>query len=77
MTGHEPYLDLSDEEVEERYRKRQFPVVDIVTAAEMVRKCWTEPYASANDLSKDLAGLDVSTISKAFTTRALSEILDT
>lgn len=30
MTGHEPYLDLPDAEVEERYRKRQFPPVDAI-----------------------------------------------
>jgi serine/threonine protein kinase len=77
MTGHEPYLDLSDEEVEERYRKRQFPVVDAITAGEMVRKCWTEAYVSANDLFEDLAGLDASTISKAFIARTASEVLHT
>ena len=77
MTGHEPYLDLSDEEIEKRYRKRQFPVVDAITAGEMVRKCWMEAYVSANNLFEDLAGLDVSTISEAFIARTASEVLNT
>jgi len=34
----------------------------------MVRKCWIEAYVSAKDLYKDLVGLNVSTISKDFTT---------
>jgi serine/threonine protein kinase len=74
MTGHEPYRDLPDAEVEERYRKRQFPPVNAIFGGEMVWKCWMEAYASAKDLFQDLVSLDVSTMSRDFTTETSNRI---
>jgi serine/threonine protein kinase len=62
MTGYEPYRDLPDAEVEERYKKRQFPTIDAVIGGEVIQKCWMEAYASASDLLNDLARLDISAI---------------
>jgi serine/threonine protein kinase len=59
MTGFEPYLDLLDTEVEERYKKRQFPTVDGVIGGEVIQKCWVEAYVSATELLEDLVGLDI------------------
>jgi serine/threonine protein kinase len=36
VTGHKPYEELGEAEVEERYMKRQFPDVDTVFAGEII-----------------------------------------
>lgn len=54
MTGREPYEELREVEVEERYTKRQFPVVDAVVGGEIIQRCWMVRYDSALQIVNDL-----------------------
>jgi serine/threonine protein kinase len=57
VTGHEPYEELREAEVEERYMKRQFPDVDTVVAGEIIQRCWMVGYESAQQIEHDLLAL--------------------
>ncbi len=46
MTGSQPYKELMDDEVESRYKKRHFPVVDDIPCGNIIKKCWLSEFNS-------------------------------
>ncbi|RMZ81862.1 hypothetical protein DV738_g1990, partial [Chaetothyriales sp. CBS 135597] len=54
ITGHPPYDDLSDEDVEERYGKQDLPPLENVQYAHIIQKCWTSGYENAEAVAKDI-----------------------
>lgn len=57
-TGHEPYEELGEAEIEERYKKHQFPDIDSVVAGEIIQRCWMVGYESAQQIVRDLMALE-------------------
>jgi serine/threonine protein kinase len=58
MVGVEPYPDLSDTEVEGRYRRQKFPETDNIVCGRMILRCWSGEYASAKEVFQDLKLLE-------------------
>ncbi|KAL5323491.1 hypothetical protein ACEPPN_008028 [Leptodophora sp. 'Broadleaf-Isolate-01'] len=58
MKGHPPFPELDswkDElEIVSRFRNRQFPPLDEVPGGDVVKKCWTGEYESADKVVHDL-----------------------
>jgi len=54
VTGLPPYDDLSDEEIEERYGKQDFPSLENLQYAEVIERCWTSEYDNAEAVVKDI-----------------------
>ncbi|TVY12770.1 putative serine/threonine-protein kinase SIS8 [Lachnellula arida] len=50
MTCQFPFPELSDEEVEENYRKRKFPDVSKIVCGQLIEQCWTSQIGSAQDV---------------------------
>ena len=63
MTGVRPYEDIDNEAtIEERYRTQTFPSLDNVTYANIIKKCWSRTYQTADDVAEDLkASVSLST----------------
>lgn len=49
MTGHRPYPDFEDEEVEARYERGEFPSVEGLTCGLSISKCWQGGFPSIDD----------------------------
>lgn len=47
VTSHEPYTDLSEDEVQERYRNRVFPNVADIPFSKTITLCWKQEADSA------------------------------
>jgi hypothetical protein len=60
MTGMDPLPNLTDEEVEERYSRREFPDVSSVMCGEVIENCWSQKYEDAGQLVRDLMDLELS-----------------
>lgn len=58
MVGIEPYLGLSEGEVEERYRKQEFPNTDDIVCGKMIYRCWNREYTNANEVVYNLISLE-------------------
>lgn len=56
-TGSMPYQDESDEDVNDHFRKSQFPDVENLPPASVISKCWRGSYSNAAEVMKDLAHL--------------------
>jgi serine/threonine protein kinase len=54
VTGLPPFPDLSDEEIEERYGKLDFPSLENLQYAKVIEKCWTSAYDDAEAVVKDI-----------------------
>jgi serine/threonine protein kinase len=52
MTGKEPYEDLLDDEVEERFRQGIFPSVNTICCGEIIIACWHAEVKSAAEVMK-------------------------
>lgn len=46
-TGKQPYHELEDKEVEEKFKVQEFPPLDGVLFADVIRKCWLSYFESA------------------------------
>jgi serine/threonine protein kinase len=58
MSGIEPYPELSDVDVEERYRRQEFPDTSHIVCGRMILQCWKKEYVSARELVHDLVSLE-------------------
>jgi len=47
MTGSQPYKELTDGEVESRFKKRHFPAIDNIPYGDVIKKCWLSELDSA------------------------------
>lgn len=58
MTGKSPYDTLTDEEIEERYSRGEFPKIDdsLGLIGEVIRGCWKGIYDSGSMLVEHLTG---------------------
>lgn len=56
-TGSMPYQDISDEDVNDHFQKSQFPDVEHLPPASVIRKCWRGSYTNATEVLTDLAQL--------------------
>jgi len=63
MTGRQPYEELSDDDVEARYRQRLFPSVGAVPCGEVIMACWCGGIQSANE-AMELIKARMSTFQK-------------
>ena len=53
--GHEPFPELEDEKIEERYRAGQFPDLSECIVGDFIGKCWRQQYRSAEQCIIDLS----------------------
>ncbi|KAH8732461.1 kinase-like domain-containing protein [Phaeosphaeriaceae sp. PMI808] len=58
MVGIEPYPELSDAEVEERYRRQEFPDTNDIVCGRMILRCWNREYVRADEVIYDLVSLE-------------------
>jgi hypothetical protein len=56
-TGSMAYQDESDEDVNNYFRKSQFPDVENLPLASVISKCWRGSYSNVAEVVKDLAHL--------------------
>jgi hypothetical protein len=58
MCGVLPFPDLDpaedEDEIQRRFRERNFPPLDIIRAGSIVRKCWMAEYSTASELENDI-----------------------
>jgi len=47
VTGEQPYVNLGGKEVEARYTRGEFPIVDGISCGEIIKKCWMGEFTSA------------------------------
>ncbi|KAF2240428.1 kinase-like protein [Trematosphaeria pertusa] len=52
MTGREPYVDLSDDEVMAKFEQKEFPNVEVLKCGSAIKGCWTGDFGSAEDVLK-------------------------
>ncbi|KAF1994487.1 kinase-like protein [Amniculicola lignicola CBS 123094] len=52
MTGCEPYMDLSDDEVTKKYELQVFPDVEGLKFGNIIKGCWQGDFRSAKDVLK-------------------------
>jgi serine/threonine protein kinase len=57
MTGEQPYCDLQDGEVEERFQQGLFPEVTTITVGDIIRQCWEGKIHSAYEVYTALQGI--------------------
>ncbi len=50
MMGHQPYNDLSDDEVTARFTRGEFPDVDGLKFGRAISGCWTGKYGTAREV---------------------------
>jgi len=50
MSDHEPYDDISEEEVTARYWQGEFPDVDAFVCGQAIKGCWTGFFGTAQDI---------------------------
>lgn len=50
MTDKQPYYDLDDEEVEERFRQGLFPSVSTIPSGKVITQCWEGAFHTALDV---------------------------
>ncbi|KAF2013566.1 kinase-like protein [Aaosphaeria arxii CBS 175.79] len=58
MLGVEPYPDLSDAEVEDRYRRQDFPDTHDIICGNTILRCWTGEFENAEAVFQSLALLE-------------------
>jgi len=58
MSGIKPYPKLSDENVEMRYRKLEFPETNDIICGRTILRCWNREYARAEEVVHDLVYLE-------------------
>jgi serine/threonine protein kinase len=79
VTGRQPYADLKDEEVEARYKRREFPIVDGMSCGEIIEKCWIGEFNSATAvqvaLEVEMQQYNVSIISRLCSIQSIGEPL--
>ncbi|KAK0119364.1 hypothetical protein ONS95_010816 [Cadophora gregata] len=64
MTGSKPYKELSDTEIIRAYKEGKYPsLVSLAAFNETIYKCWTQGYASVDELLEDVKA-EVTTKSK-------------
>ncbi|RDL33208.1 Uncharacterized protein BP5553_08647 [Venustampulla echinocandica] len=64
MAGAKPYKELSDMEVVRAYKQGNYPsLVTLVAFNDIIHKCWTQGYASVDELLEDVK-VEVTTKSK-------------
>lgn len=55
LTGHPPYKDLSEAAVEDAYAREEYPDLSSISIFEdVITKCWSREYASADELLLDV-----------------------
>lgn len=57
MTGKDPYDNLSDEDVDKRFKVGDFPDTSDLVLGEVIRKCWEGQIASVQTLCDLIKGL--------------------
>jgi hypothetical protein len=57
MTGEQPYRELEDGEVEERFRQGIFPRVNEIVGGDIMRRCWEGRVNSADEVCRALQGV--------------------
>jgi len=57
-----PFPELNDDEVDEKYAKGEFPLLDGNVARHIIRNCWDEGYATAEEVANDLKSCEWSCI---------------
>jgi serine/threonine protein kinase len=67
MAWMRPFRDLTDEEVEVRYARDEFPSLDGIAAGQTIWNCWNETYENADEvvilLREQLRALELAKIS--------------
>ncbi|KAF2789396.1 kinase-like protein [Melanomma pulvis-pyrius CBS 109.77] len=58
MVGIEPYPGLLEAEVEERYRRHEFPSTDDIVCGKMILQCWNRECTSAKEVVHSLVSLE-------------------
>ncbi|PSN73785.1 kinase-like protein [Corynespora cassiicola Philippines] len=56
MSGREPYDNLSDDEVEARYSRGDFPGVDSISCGQIIKSCWDGGFDCADEVFQALLG---------------------
>lgn len=54
MVGTEPYTELLDTEVEERYMRHEFPNTGGFVCGETILRCWNKEYTDATEVLHNL-----------------------
>jgi len=57
-----PFSELNDDEDNEKYAKGEFPLLDGNVAKHIIRNCWDEGYATAEEVANDLKSCEWSCI---------------
>jgi len=64
MKGHQPFEELDSfndaERIEMKFRLRQFPCPDELLAGEVVYKCWTGDYDTAEEVEHNLKKIELA-----------------
>ncbi|KAM3446742.1 hypothetical protein MY3296_009385 [Beauveria thailandica] len=55
QTGHEPYDDLTEDEVQDRFTAMAFPDVSSLLYGEIIHRCWTGDWSNARQIVDALA----------------------
>ncbi|KAM3510799.1 hypothetical protein MY11210_005580 [Beauveria gryllotalpidicola] len=55
QTGHEPYYDLTEDEVQDRFNAMAFPDVSTLNYGGIIHKCWTGDWSNAQKIIDALA----------------------
>ncbi|GAB0131571.1 hypothetical protein EsDP_00000035 [Epichloe bromicola] len=55
LTGHEPYDDLAEDEVEKRFQKGDFPDVTFLSCGSIITGCWTGSFKTASRVAHALS----------------------
>ncbi len=59
ITGHNPYHDLTEREIEALFLKESFPQTDSLGPfGEVISKCWRGKYKNTNSVCKEIEGID-------------------
>jgi len=58
MLGVGPYPDLLDTEVEECYKKQDFPNTNSLVCGKIIMRCWSGDYVGAGEVLQDIRALE-------------------
>ncbi|KZF26028.1 kinase-like protein [Xylona heveae TC161] len=56
VTNHKPFVGLSDDEIEVRFRQKQFPCTEGLLIGRTINGCWQGAFASAVDVLDSIGG---------------------
>lgn len=62
MSDHEPYNDLTEEEVTVRYSRTEFPDVRRYPCGRVIEGCWKGEFRSAQDVVDAISGDEGSNV---------------